>query len=114
MKESKNAQCPLLYVMDVIGSKWKLPILWCLVMEDGLHYNELKRRVHGVTNTMLTKCLRKLEAEGLVMRRSLGTVPPSVTYHLEEEGRSLMPALQGLCDWGMEYLMQRDRRKIQD
>ena len=47
-------RCPLLYVMELIGSKWKLPILWCLNEEDGLHYNELKRRVHGVTNTMLT------------------------------------------------------------
>ena len=48
-------RCPLLYVMELIGSKWKLPILWCLNEEDGLHYNELKRRVHGVTNTILTK-----------------------------------------------------------
>ncbi|MDO4786267.1 MAG: helix-turn-helix domain-containing protein [Fretibacterium sp.] len=111
MKASKNIKtqnytdrCPLLYVMELIGSKWKLPILWCLNDEDGLHYNELKRRVHGVTNTMLTKCLRELEERGLVSRHSRGSVPPSVTYHLREDGRSLMPALEGLCRWGMDYL----------
>ena len=100
-------RCPLLYVMELIGSKWKLPILWCLNEEDGLHYNELKRRVHGVTNTMLTKCLRELEEKGLVSRRSLGSVPPSVTYHLREDGKSLMPALEGLHRWGMAYLEKR-------
>lgn len=111
MRTSKNTnarnyaeRCPLLYVMELIGSKWKLPILWCLNDEDGLHYNELKRRVHGVTNTMLTKCLRELEERGLVSRHSRGSVPPSVTYHLREDGRSLMPALEGLCRWGMDYL----------
>ncbi|WP_298779178.1 helix-turn-helix domain-containing protein [uncultured Fretibacterium sp.] len=107
-KDSKTggyvARCPLLYVMELIGSKWKLPILWCLNEEDGLHYNELKRRVHGVTNTMLTKCLRELEEKGLIFRHSLGSVPPSVTYHLREDGKSLMPALEGLCNWGMAYL----------
>lgn len=100
-------RCPLLYVMELIGSKWKLPILWCLSEEDGLHYNELKRRVHGVTNTMLTKCLRELEEKGLVFRHSLGSVPPSVTYHLREDGKSLMPALEGLHRWGMAYLEKR-------
>ncbi|RRD63940.1 winged helix-turn-helix transcriptional regulator [Fretibacterium sp. OH1220_COT-178] len=115
MKASKNIKtqnytdrCPLLYVMELIGSKWKLPILWCLNDEDGLHYNELKRRVHGVTNTMLTKCLRELEERGLVSRHSRGSVPPSVTYHLREDGRSLMPALEGLCRWGMDYLKKHE------
>ena len=114
MKTPKDAKardyaerCPLIYVMELIGSKWKLPILWCLNEEDGLHYNELKRRVRGVTNTMLTKCLRELEARGLVSRRSRGSVPPSVTYHLREDGKSLVPALKGLCDWGMAYLKKR-------
>jgi len=114
MKASKRPQtgnyverCPLLYVMELIGSKWKLPILWCLNDEDGLHYNELKRRVHGVTNTMLTKCLRELEEKGLLFRHSLGSVPPSVTYHLKEDGKSLMPALEGLYRWGMAYLEKR-------
>lgn len=99
--------CPILHAMDVIGSKWKVPILWRLVVEDGLHYNELKRRVHGVTNTMLTKCLRELEADGLIARRSLESVPPSVTYHLLEEGERLVPVLRQLSAWGEEHLKRR-------
>ena len=59
---------------------------------------------------MLTKCLRELEEKGLVSRRSLGSVPPSVTYHLREDGKSLMPALEGLCTWGRAYLEKREER----
>ena len=121
MNTTKNAKagdytkrCPLLYVMELIGSKWKLPILWCLNDEDGLHYNELKRRVHGVTNTMLTQCLRELEEKGLISRHSRGSVPPSVTYHLREDGKSLMPALEGLCSWGMAYLEKRKKGETRE
>ena len=75
--------------------------------EDGLHYNELKRRVHGVTNTMLTKCLRELEEKGLVFRHSLGSVPPSVTYHLREaSGRvqAVIGRLGGRLQHGLNLL----------
>jgi DNA-binding HxlR family transcriptional regulator len=86
--------------MELIGSKWKMPILWNLTKEDALHYNELKRRVAGITNTMLTRSLRDLEEDGLVRRMSDGSVPPSVTYHLTEEGKKLIPSLNGLYAWG--------------
>ena len=96
--------CPILYAMERIGSKWKMPIIWQLTLEDGLHYNELKRRVNGITNTMLTRCLRELEKEYLIRRISLGTVPPSVTYHLTAMGKELLPALEGLFQWGNKHM----------
>lgn len=97
-------KCPIIYAMELIGSKWKMPILWNLTQEDGLHYNELKRRIHGITNTMLTKCLRELEAEELIQRVSYGTVPPSVSYHLTSLGKKLIPSLDGLYAWGEEHM----------
>lgn len=103
-----DKKCPLIYASDIIGSKWKLPILGTLIYEDGLHYSELKRRVRGITNTMLTKNLRELETSGLVSRHSLGSVPPSVTYHLTEDGKSLIPAMKGLCDWAAEHMNRRN------
>lgn len=99
-----NVKCPIQYAMEMVGSKWKMPIIWQLTIEDGLHYNELKRRVNGVTNTMLTRCLRELEDEQLILRHSLGTIPPSVTYHLTEMGKELLPALQGLFAWGNKHM----------
>lgn len=104
--ESQRGQdhCPILHTMDVICSKWKLPIIWQLLIEDGLHYNELKRRIEPVTNTMLTRSLRDLEKDGLVTRNSEGTVPPSVTYHLTESGKALLPAMKELFVWGQQHM----------
>ena len=100
-------KCPLLRVMELIGGKWKLPILWHLAEAAGegpegggtVRYNELRRQVRGVTNMMLTKCLRELEAAGLVLRRDFAETPPRVEYALSETGRSLMPILKKLYRW---------------
>ncbi|WP_288935315.1 helix-turn-helix domain-containing protein [uncultured Acidaminococcus sp.] len=102
-KDEVLNKCPIVYAMEIIGSKWKIPILWNLTQEDNLHYNELKRRIAGVTNTMLTRALRELEEAGLLVRKSAGTVPPSVTYQLTDLGRQLLPSLDGLYAWGEAY-----------
>lgn len=96
--------CPILHTMDVICSKWKLPIIWQLMIEDGLHYNELRRRIGPITNTMLTRSLRDLEEDGLVRRNSEGSVPPSVTYSLTESGKALLPAMKELFIWGQRHM----------
>lgn len=93
-------KCPILYAMSIIGAKWKIPILWHLAHYEVLHYNELKRHLNGITNTVLTRCLRELEQDGIVIRNSAGSVPPSVTYELAATGKELIPALNGLYDWG--------------
>ncbi len=103
-EDQKYQKCPIVYAMELIGSKWKIPILWNLTQEDNLHYNELKRRIRGITNTMLTRALRELEEDGLIVRRSAGTVPPSVTYGLTADGRRLLPSLDGLYAWGEERM----------
>lgn len=107
IKYSYIDKCPIVYAMELIGSKWKLPILWNLTQEDGLHYNELKRRIHGITNTMLTKCLRDLDEEGLISRISYGTVPPSTTYHLTDLGSQLIPSLNDLYQWGEKHMQTK-------
>lgn len=94
--------CPITYSMSIIGSKWKIPILWKLILDDGQHYNHLKRMVGGITNTMLTKSLRELEDDGLIVRHSDGTVPPSVTYHLTSLGKDLVYTMEELFDWGQK------------
>lgn len=94
--------CPITYSMSIIGSKWKIPILWKLILDDGQHYNHLKRMVDGITNTMLTKSLRELETDGLIVRHSDGTVPPSVTYHLTDLGKELVYTMEELFNWGQK------------
>jgi DNA-binding HxlR family transcriptional regulator len=93
--------CPILYAMELIGQKWKLPILWYMADAENqtLRYRELERKVVGITATMLTKCLRELENDDLVQRKVYPTIPPSVEYSLTERGKTLIPALQSIYDW---------------
>lgn len=99
-------ECPLVYAMELVGSKWKMPILWNLTYNGGMHYNELKRSVTGITNTMLTKCLRELEEAKVIVRVSDNGVPPSVIYYLSDIGKKLIPSLNGLYKWGEEYIKE--------
>ena len=103
--------CPITYSMKVLSSKWKIPILWKLMIDDGQHYNHLKRQVQGITNTMLTKSLRELEDDGLVKRVNHGTVPPSVTYHLTDLGKGLIGMMDSLFTWGQELHHQHELRE---
>jgi DNA-binding HxlR family transcriptional regulator len=99
----KTYHCPVEAALDVIGGKWKPLILWWL--NDRTHrFAELRRRIPGITEKMLTQQLRELEADGIVERRVYATVPPKVEYLLSEYGRSLKRALKAICDWGRIHL----------
>ena len=96
--------CPILYALGLVGQKWKLPLLWYLHERPTTRFNELKRRVPGISNLMLTKSLRELEEAGLVLRDQRETVPPHVEYSLTERGEALLPALNELYTWGEEQM----------
>ena len=96
-----ETDCPILYAMEIIGQKWKLPILWYIADAEGqvLRYKELERKVVGITATMLTKCLRELEQDKFITRTQYNTIPPTVEYSLADRGRSLIPALESVYQW---------------
>ena len=104
-----DTACPILYAMELIGQKWKLPILWYIADADGqtLRYRELERKVVGITATMLTKCLRELEQDGLVKRKQYNTIPPTVEYSLAEKGKTLIPALESVYQWADEQMKRK-------
>jgi DNA-binding HxlR family transcriptional regulator len=99
-----ETKCPLIYALDIIGQKWKLPIMWYLFENDFTRYNELKRKVKGITNMMLTKSLKELEEHNLIVRTQYETIPPKVEYALTERGKALLPALNELSIWGEEQI----------
>ena len=109
-----KTECPILHVFRRIGGKWKLPILWHLADKETVRYNELKRSVRGVTNMMLTKCLRELEDFGLVIRQQYNEVPPRVEYSLTNRGKTLLPALEQLYAWGREQLEYEKKAGLLD
>ncbi len=96
-----DTTCPILYAMKIIGQKWKLPILWYITdaKKQTLRYKELERKVVGITATMLTKCLRELEADDLIKRKQYNTIPPTVEYRLTKRGKTLIPALESVYQW---------------
>ena len=101
-----ETECPILYAMKIIGQKWKLPILWYIAdaKNQTMRYKELERKVVGITATMLTKCLRELEADSLIHRKQYSTIPPTVEYSLTERGMTLIPALESVYQWAEEQM----------
>lgn len=98
--KSKLDNCPLTYALNLIGGKWRLPIIWALSKNGTMRYNELKNRIDGITNMMLTQSLKELEQYGIISRKQFMEVPPRVEYSLTAYGENLIPALKALANWG--------------
>ena len=100
--------CPVEATLDLIGGKYKALILWHL--SDGvLRFSELRSRIPKATPKMLTQQLRELETQALIHREVYPVIPPKVEYSLTETGRSLMPILVAMRDWGADYLRSKDQ-----
>lgn len=95
--------CPVELAVDAIGPRWRPVILAHL--KEGVHrYGQLRRRMPGVSDKVLTQRLRELEADGLVERTvNAEPVPPQVTYRLSAVGETLAPVLRALHDWGAQH-----------
>lgn len=95
--------CPVEATLELIGGKYKALILWHL-SEGKLRFSELRRAIANATPKMLTQQLRELEAQNLISREVFPVVPPKVEYSLTELGKSLMPILVAMRDWGANYM----------
>ena len=99
--------CPVAATLELIGGKYKALILWHL-SEGKLRFSELKKVISDATPKMLTQQLRELESKRLIHREVFPVIPPKVEYSLTELGRSLMPVLVSMRDWGAGYLRSED------
>ena len=95
--------CPLNRAMILIGGKWKMQIICALNNQGPTRYNQLKRKMDGVSNTELAKALKELEEAGLVVRNEYLEVPVRVEYEITEACKSLIPILEDLSDWYEAY-----------
>ncbi len=102
--ENYDDDCPILHALNIIGGKWRLLILYHL-LDGGLRYNQLKRKLYGITNIMLTRSLRHLEEHCLVKRIQHSEIPPHVEYFLTEHAKNLVPALVIITEWGKEQML---------
>ena len=99
--------CPVEATLDLIGGKYKALILWQL-SEGKLRFSELRKAITNATPKMLTQQLRELESQALIHREVFAVVPPKVEYSLTELGRSLLPILVAMRDWGTDYMRSKN------
>ncbi|MBQ7221232.1 MAG: helix-turn-helix transcriptional regulator [Synergistaceae bacterium] len=96
-------ECPAATAIQLIGSKWKLLIIRCLLQRPH-RFSELKRALEGISHKVLAESLRSMEADGLITRKVYESAPPlAVEYSLSELGMTLKPLLSAMEDWGKFY-----------
>lgn len=106
-RDSSEAQCPVRATVRLLGGKYKSVILWTLI--DGTkRFSEIHALIPEATGKMVTKQLRELEADGLIHREVYPVVPPKTEYSLTEFGRSAIPVIMSMMEWGMSYLVRHD------
>lgn len=98
-----QADCPTRAILDRIGDRWTVLIVGILGQGDA-RFSELRRRIEGISQKMLTQTLRRLERDGLVLRTVYPEVPVRVVYALTDTGRTLLEPLRALQDWSIEHL----------
>lgn len=106
MEQKDINRCSVEVTLDVIGGKWKGVILFHLMNAEVIRFNEFVRLMPGITQRMLTRQLRELEAAGVIHREVYKEVPPKVEYSLTKFGKSLTPIIILMREWGEEYRTQ--------
>ncbi len=89
------------YALSLISGKYKPVILYCLMEYEPVRFNQMQRYLKRVSDKTLSRNLKELETDGLIVRTVYPRIPPRVEYSLTERGHSLVSVLDKLCDWGM-------------
>lgn len=100
--EKSQKTCTVKDVLDVIGGKWAMPVIYHL-SKGKMRFKEIERTIEGINTRMLVKELKNLEANGIITRQVFATVPPTVEYALTTKGEKLLPSIRSLHQWGLEY-----------
>ena len=88
------------YTLSLINWKYKMTILYTLMEFGVVRFNEMKKYIGGISYKTLSSTLKELEADQLVHRKEYPQIPPKVEYSLTDRGKSLIPILDGMCEWG--------------
>jgi DNA-binding HxlR family transcriptional regulator len=101
--DEKTFNCEKELTLNVIGGKWKMLIMWHLGKKGTLRFGQLKSLIPEITQRMLVNQLRELEEDLIVHRKIYPVVPPKVEYSLTVQGKTLMPILESMYEWGKNY-----------
>ena len=109
--DALKANCPTRQVLAQIADKWTMLVITALEGDEAVRFSELRRRIEGVSQKMLTQTLRALEREGLVSRTVYPTVPVTVEYRLTALGQSLTDAVDAIRDWAYGHMPEIERAR---
>lgn len=96
--------CPMEFTMNEIAGKWKLVVLWYIYDRKIIRYGELKKILEKISHKILSDQLSELVESGLVHKEIYNQIPPKVEYSLTEKGESIIPILDMMHKWGLEYM----------
>lgn len=91
------------YTLSLINGKYKMTILYTLMEFGVVRFNEMKKYIGGISYKTLSSTLKELEMDQLIHREEYPQIPPKVEYSLTERGKSLIPILDRMCDWGDKH-----------
>ena len=97
-------RCPVTATMEIMGGKWKLLILY-LINNEINRFGKMDMMLKNISKQMLTTQLRELERDGIIDRVIFPEIPPRVEYALTEKGKSLLPIIDLMKDWGNENIL---------
>lgn len=103
MERDKIFNCPVDATLSVIGGKYK-PIILHHLIEKTLRFGEIRRLIPQASHKVLTQQLRELESDGIIHREVYPVVPLKTEYSLTDFGRTLIPIIAAMCDWGNEHM----------
>lgn len=111
---SEEHVCPIKDILDRFADKWSIYTILTIGQDEKIRFNELKARVSGISQRMLTVTLRTLEQDGLVERTVFSEIPPRVEYRLTALGKSLLEQIFNLADWASHNMDEiiRSRKKF--
>lgn len=98
----KKYNNPVELALDIVGGKWKMPVLWRL-NKKVWRYGELKKDLGIITHKMLAGQLKELEKAGLIERKVYPVVPPKVEYSITKKGKTVIPVIESLREWGNKF-----------
>ncbi|RDE77229.1 transcriptional regulator [Haemophilus parainfluenzae] len=93
--------------LNLLSGKWRLKILYYLLKGESIHFNQLQRLLGDITTKVLTAQLRTLEEAGIVSRVVYDESPIRVKYSMTDTGKTLIPLMTELCNWGKTYKKSR-------
>ena len=91
------------YTLSLINGKYKLTVLYALYRHNVIRFNQLQKYLKMISHKTLSNVLKELEKDDLIIRKEYAQIPPKVEYSLSEKGKSLIPILYSLCEWGENH-----------